>query len=233
MAGNIRRSLQELSEEVATNPNSTAFVELAAAYRERGDLERAMRLVVRQLAPDHLATRLALVRLYMDERRHVEADLELHEAERIAPGDRAVAELRQRRDQAQPAEASRGQSTSAEGAFRGLQAEHPGTLGVLLIDAEGQVIEGHMSEENGAPPASAGVHLVNARTEAERVASYLDLGELKGMVVESAMARLTISPVGRDVIIVATHSDLPAGQAARVVQRAWDIAEEYLSDMGR
>lgn len=268
MAGNTRRSLQELSEEVATNPNSTAFVELASAYRERGDTERAMRLclrglqrhpthveahfelgriyeargerelaldewgVVRQLAPDHLATRLVLVRLYLEEGRQIEADLELKEAERIAPDDRAVAELRAQRSKTLR-DKGEGKDTSREGAFRSLQAEHPGTLGVLLIDADGQVIEGHMSAENGAPEAGAGIHLVSARAEAERVASYLDLGELTGMVVESATARLTISPVGRDVIIVATRSDLPAGQAARVVQRAWDIAEEYLSDMGQ
>ena len=44
-----RRSIAELSAEVAANPDSTATVELARAYRERGDLERALRLCVRGL----------------------------------------------------------------------------------------------------------------------------------------------------------------------------------------
>lgn len=44
-----RRSIAELSAEVAANPESTAVVELAAAYRERGDLERALRLCLRGL----------------------------------------------------------------------------------------------------------------------------------------------------------------------------------------
>lgn len=44
-----RRSIAELSAEVAANPDSTASVELAAAYRERGDLDRALRLCLRGL----------------------------------------------------------------------------------------------------------------------------------------------------------------------------------------
>jgi tetratricopeptide (TPR) repeat protein len=44
-----RRSIAELSAEVAANPDSTATIELAAAYRERGDLDRALRLCLRGL----------------------------------------------------------------------------------------------------------------------------------------------------------------------------------------
>jgi tetratricopeptide (TPR) repeat protein len=44
-----RRSIAELSAEVAANPDSTAAVELAQAYRERGDLDRALRLCLRGL----------------------------------------------------------------------------------------------------------------------------------------------------------------------------------------
>lgn len=44
-----RRSIAELSAEVAGNPDSTAAVDLARAYRERGDLERALRLCLRGL----------------------------------------------------------------------------------------------------------------------------------------------------------------------------------------
>jgi len=60
MAGSTRRSLQELSAEVATNPKSTAFVELAAAYRERGDLQRALWLCLRGLQrhPTHVEAHL-------------------------------------------------------------------------------------------------------------------------------------------------------------------------------
>ena len=269
MAGNTRRSIQELSEEVATNPNSTAFVELAAAYRERGDLDRAMRLclrglqrhpthveahfelgliyeargerelaldewgVVHQLAPDHVASRFALIRLYIEEGRAAEAVSHFREAERVAPNDPRIAEFRGSLENLPDDGGGGPQATIDKNVFEALEADNPGTLAVLLVDSDGQVLEGHMPGENGAPETSVGVNLVGAKTEAERVASYLQLGELKGMIVESSSARLSISPVGRDVIVVATRCDLPAGQAARVVQRAWDLAEEYLSGMGR
>ena len=269
MAENTRRSIQELSEEVATNPNSTAFVELAAAYRERGDLDRAMRLclrglqrhpthveahfelgliyeargerelaldewgVVHQLAPDHVASRFALIRLYIEEGRAAEAVSHFREAERVAPNDPRIAEFRGSLENLPDDGGGEPQATIEKNVFEALEADHPGTLAVLLVDSDGQVLEGHMPGENGAPETSVGVNLVGAKTEAERVASYLQLGELKGMIVESSSARLSISPVGQDVIVVATRCDLPAGQAARVVQRAWDLAEEYLSGMGR
>lgn len=268
MDGNTHRSLEDLSAEVASNPNSTAFVELAAAYRERGDLERAMRLclrglqrhpthveahfelgriyeargerelaldewgVVMQLAPEHLVVRLTLARLFIDEGRRDEALAQLERAEAIAPGDPRLNELRRSLDATPAAHEDEVESGNGR-VFDALGREHPGTLGVLLVDSEGQVLEGHMAAENGDVLGALGANLIDARAEAERVASYLQLGELKGMVVESQNARLTVSPVGRDVVIVATRTDLPAGQAAIVVQRAWDLAESYLSNLSR
>ncbi|NIR46109.1 MAG: tetratricopeptide repeat protein [Gemmatimonadetes bacterium] len=270
MEESTRRSLEELSAEVASNPNSTAFVELAAAYRARGDLERAMRLclrglqrhpthveahfelgriyeargerelaldewgVVLQLAPEHLNTRLTLVRLYLDEGRQSDATAELERAETIAPGDPRLNEFRGLLDSGLAPPEAEGESGNGRGhVFESLGEDHPGTLGILLVDAEGEIIESHMPAENGDVQAALGTDLIEARAEAERVASYLQLGELKGMVVESKSARLTVSPVGRDVVIVATRTDLPAGQAALVVQRAWDLAESYLSNLNR
>jgi predicted regulator of Ras-like GTPase activity (Roadblock/LC7/MglB family) len=260
MVGNNRRSLQELSAEVATNPNSTAFVELAAAYRERGDLQRALWLclrglqrhpthveahfelgriyeargerelaldewsIVRQLAPDHLPSRLALVRFYLDEGRRNEAERELRAAEELAPGDAAIAELwnelvtlSEDGDRGGPA-----------AVFDSMLDEYPGTLGVMLVDSEGRLVAGRIPEKRVESDLALAVNLAGARSEAERVASYLDMGELRGIVVESDSVRLTVSPVGGHAIIVATASETPAGLAARAVQRAWEIAEEHL-----
>jgi tetratricopeptide (TPR) repeat protein len=254
--------------KVATNPNSTAFVELAGLYRERGDLDRAMRLclrglqrhpthveahfelgriyeargerelaldeweMVQQLAPDHLSSRLASVELYLEEGRNVEAESELKEAERLAPDHSSVTALRKLVDTLPKEPESEPEPAEPGGVFDAIEAD-PGTLGVMLVDSDGGFIEGHAPGSENASEAAVGVNLISARAEAERVASYLELGDLKGMVVEGSGARLTISPVGRDVIIVATKSDLPAGQAARLAQRAWAAAEGYLSDMGR
>jgi predicted regulator of Ras-like GTPase activity (Roadblock/LC7/MglB family) len=78
-----------------------------------------------------------------------------------------------------------------------------------------------------------GVTLNGAKSEATRVASYLGLGELQGMIIESAVARLTVSPVVGGIVIVATRTEVPAGQAARLVLRAREIAEVHLGDKER
>ncbi len=265
MAANARRSLRELSAEVATNPNSTAFVELAAAYRERGDLQRALWLCLRglqrhpthvqahyelgciyeargerelaldewsivlQLAPEHVASRLALIRLYLEEGRRAEAEAELEAAQAVTPGDPTLAELWSR------LEAIGDDSALGEGAgvFDELVASSPGTLGVLLADSEGRVIVGHMPDRGVESDMALAVNLNGARAEGKRVASYLNLGDLKGLVVEGEAARLTVSSMGEHVIIAATSRDLPAGRAVRVVQRAWQVANAYLSENGR
>jgi tetratricopeptide (TPR) repeat protein len=265
MAGNIRRSLQELSAEVATNPNSTAFVELAAAYRERGDARRALWLclrglqrhpthveahfelgriyeargerelaldewnIVRQLAPDHLASRLALVRLYISEGRRADAQVELEAAQEISQGNAIITELW---DELEDLEEDR-PVAAREGVFDSLVADYPGTLGILLIDRDGRVIVGGISQEGVESDMALAVNLYSAQAEAERVASYLGMGDLSGFVVESDSARLTVSPVEENVVVVVTSHDVPAGRAARVGQRAWQVAQDYLSTNGR
>ena len=262
MAG-PRRSLQELSAEVATNPNSTAFVELAAAYRERGDLARAMRLslrglerhpthveahfelgciyeaggerelaldewsIVRQLAPDHLAGIYALVRLYLEEGRLDDAERELASARSLAPNSPQIAALMERFDAA-AADAPGVVSNDAPpvNATNGLEDSE--AIGVLLVDAQGRLTAGQMQGGSAESNKELGKNLSDARAEAERVASYLELGEWKGMVVESSAARLSVTPVGESVVIVVTTPDMPAGGAVRVVRRARENARAFL-----
>ena len=261
MVGDERRSIRELSEEVATNPDSVAFVDLVAAYRERGDLERALRLclrglerhpthveahyelgriyevkgeaelaadewgIVRQLAPDHLPSRLAMVRLYMAEGRPVRAAEELQAAEELAPGDATIAELWKELEESRRAGADADQEE--RGLFARLREDFPGTLGAMLVDAEGNVLEGHMTPQGIESDRSLAGTLSGAAEEAARVASYLMLGELRAMVIESAVVRLSISPVEDALVVVATACDLPAGQAALVAQRAAELAAEH------
>lgn len=263
MAGRTTRTLQELSAEVATNPNSTAFVELATVYRERGDLPRAMKLclrglqrhpthveahyelgriydaqgerelaldewaVVRQLAPDHLPARCAIVRLYMEEGREAEAERELRDARKLAPESKAVAELWN------SFKGIRGDGArSASALFDDLEFEQPGTLGALLVDTNGGVVAGRMPEGAAESEEALGRNMRGAREEAERVASYLGLGSWLGMVVETGESRLAIAPLGDGVVVVATRPVVPAGRAARVVQRASQVAKAYLKGSG-
>ena len=269
MAGSTRRSLQELSAEVAANPNSTAFVELAAAYRERGDLDRAVRLCLRglqrhpthveahyelgriyeqrgerelaldewgialQLAPDHLPSRLSIIRLYLDEGRPADAARELLLAREIAPGDASVAELWSKLEPMRRDGDGSEDAAAPVGLFGELKREYPGTLGALLVDATGRLVEDRMTPRGVESDRMLGVTLSGARAEAERVASYLQLGDLRSVVIESAVVRLTMSAVGGITLIVATACDLPAGQAARVLARARELAREHLESLGK
>lgn len=264
MAGKTTRSLQELSAEVATNPNSTAFVELAAAYRERSDLDRALRLclrgiqrhpthveahyelgriyevmgerelaldewgVVRQLAPDHLPSRLAMTRLYLEEGRSERAEEELRAAEELAPGDAAIAVLWK---QLEVVRRDGGAGERGWGLFASLRDEYPGTLGVVLVDAEGEVLEGRMTPQGVESDRSLASTLSGAAAEAKRVASYLVLGQVRNVMIESAVVRLTIRSVGSALIVLATACDVPAGQSHLAMQRAEELARTYLERM--
>jgi predicted regulator of Ras-like GTPase activity (Roadblock/LC7/MglB family) len=265
MAGSTRRSLQELSAEVATNPKSTAFVELAAAYRERGDLQRALWLclrglqrhpthveahfelariyeergerelaldelaIVRQLAPDHVRSRLALIEIHLEEGKRNEAERELQAVEDLAPQDPTVMRLRSRfRVSSKKMATSRSQ-----GVFEPLVKEYPGTLGAMMIDSDGEVVAGHVPAKGREETGSLAENLSGARQEANRVASYLQLGEVRAMLVESASTRITVAPLGDGAVVVSTSSDIPAGQATRVRRKAVELARGYASKGGR
>ena len=261
MAGKAVRSIQALSAEVANDPNSTAFVELAAAYRERGDVERALRLclrglqrhpthveahhelgriyeargerelaldewsIVRQLAPEHLPARLATVRLYLQEGRTERAETELRAAEELAPDNATIAELWQELESTRAQMADGGPPVEL---FAEMGSRFPGILGVLLVNSKGQVLEGQMTPRGLESDRSLALNLSGAKREAARVASYLILGDLKTVVIESGMVRLTIAPVGDAVVILATASELPPGQAALALRRAVGLAEQYV-----
>lgn len=263
MAGNTRRSLQELSAEVATNPNSTAFVELAAAYRERGDLHRALWLclrglqrhpthveahyelgriyeargerelaldewgIVRQLAPEHLRSRLQLVRLYLAERRFADAEQELRAAEEFAPNDERLRSFWRELEVVREA----GPQSAPGALFDKLLADYPGTRGVMVVAGDGEIVVGEIA----GPGAdnTLGVNLAGARKDAERVASYLELGELKRILLESELERLTLRLLDGDLLIIATGSDVPAGRAVQVEQRASQLAGPFLKDLER
>ncbi len=277
-----RRSLQELSSEVAQDPNSTAFVDLAIAYRERGDLERALRLclrglqrhpthveahyalgriyrdrgdrelaldewrVVQQLAPEHVPAKVAAAELFLDEGRIEDARRELAEAKDLAPDDPRVEELRRRLETdgsrgPAPTEAAPRSTEPASGPsvataspddLGTLGDEHPGTLAVLVLDASGDVVESWSDPDGTRWGMEIGDHLAGARDEAERVASYLDLGRWATMVVESEEVRLSVAPAEAGTVIVATRPDVPAGRAARALRDAAARAADHVAEDG-
>ncbi len=117
--------------------------------------------------------------------------------------------------------------------FDQLTADQRGMRGVLLISADGEVVAGQIARVAGESDEALGANLAEARGEAERVAGYLALGGLKGMVVEREGGRLTLASLENHTIIVASEAELPAGRAARAVKLASRLAEDYLRDRVR
>jgi Flp pilus assembly protein TadD len=74
------QSLRALEEAWRRNPEAT-FVRLAGAYREHGRLDEAVRVVERGLTrrPGHLAGRVLLARIQLDQNEHVEAESTIQE----------------------------------------------------------------------------------------------------------------------------------------------------------
>lgn len=266
MGASTRRSIQDLSAEVAANPNSTAFVDLAAVYRERGETERALRLclrglqrhpthveahyelgriyeirgerelaldewaIVRQLAPDHLPSRLDLVRLYLEEGRYAAAAIELEEARRIAPADGHVEELHERLRAAARAETNGvGRRAPPSGYFRSLPVGG-GVQGVLLVGADGRVQHGRLSGLDRNLAIELASSLSGARAEAERVASYLHMGRLRGFVSEEWDRRIVVTSLKDRMILVVTALEVPPGKAAWLAQKASQIVESQQAD---
>lgn len=82
------RQIREWSEEVARNPESPVFVPLADAYRSRGKLDAALRVLLRGLGrnPQHIEGHAVLARVYMARGDREKAFDEWHAINDLEPG---------------------------------------------------------------------------------------------------------------------------------------------------
>lgn len=82
------REIREWSEEVARNPESPVFVPLADAYRSRGKLDAALRVLLRGLGrnPQHIEGHAVLARVYMARGDREKAFDEWHAIVDLDPG---------------------------------------------------------------------------------------------------------------------------------------------------
>ncbi|MGH7545685.1 MAG: tetratricopeptide repeat protein, partial [Gemmatimonadota bacterium] len=144
-----RRSIAELSAEVAANPDSTAAVDLARAYRERGDLERALRLCLRGLErnPTLVSAHHELGCIYWARGERQLALDEWSTVKRLAP-DHLEA-----RGAMAKAYASEGRNEEAMREIRDALAIRPDDRGLQALLAEvGSVTDGAAEPEPPATP---------------------------------------------------------------------------------
>jgi predicted regulator of Ras-like GTPase activity (Roadblock/LC7/MglB family) len=102
-------------------------------------------------------------------------------------------------------------------------------LGVLLVDAQGLVHAGRLTEAVAGEAAVLGAVLGGAIGEAARTAAHLSLGEWRGIQLESEHAVLHLAPARNDaVVLLAARRSAPAGWVFRSAAQAVEVAARYL-----
>jgi predicted regulator of Ras-like GTPase activity (Roadblock/LC7/MglB family) len=102
-------------------------------------------------------------------------------------------------------------------------------LGVLLVDMQGLVHAGRLTEAVAGEAAVLGAVLGGAIGEAARTAAHLSLGEWRGIQLEAEYAVLHLAPAGNDaVVLLAARRSAPAGWVFRSAAQAVEVAARYL-----
>jgi len=105
-------------------------------------------------------------------------------------------------------------------------------MGALLVDAQGLVLAGRLTDAVASDPAVIGAVLGGAIGEATRTTTHLALGAWRGILLEAEHALLHIAPAGADsVVVLAARRGAPAGwllrAAAQCTERSVRFLEEY------
>jgi predicted regulator of Ras-like GTPase activity (Roadblock/LC7/MglB family) len=116
-------------------------------------------------------------------------------------------------------------------AFDELLATGP-LLGALLVDAQGLVLAGRLTEAVAGEAAVLGAVLGGAVGEAARTVAHLGLGRWRGMLLESEHALLHLAPAAGDgVLVLAARRATPPGwmlrAAAQAAEQAARLPEVY------
>jgi predicted regulator of Ras-like GTPase activity (Roadblock/LC7/MglB family) len=100
-------------------------------------------------------------------------------------------------------------------------------LGAILIDERGLVLAGRLGGDADAD--MLGAILNGAVAEAARTVTHLELGAWNGVLLETDVALVHISPVGSGaVVVLAARREAPAGWVVRTASQAAEIARRFL-----
>lgn len=210
MADEIRR----WSEELAREPNSLVFLQLAEALRAQG--QRAVALKIAQRGLD----------------RHP------GNTEARALVDRIAAELGEelaiQQAAAALAAASRVEAAAASAAsrlFADLLIDDGQTA--LLLDDSGYVLAGLYLDGDGADVGQdVGAQLSGISEEIERSTRHLGLGDWTSLTFETGAAVVAMSPTAaqgeRGLVVVAASRSTPLGLLRRLLERCSGRASGWL-----
>lgn len=104
-------------------------------------------------------------------------------------------------------------------------------LGALLVDVNGLVLAGRLTEAMRGDSAILGAVLGGAIGEATRTSYHLALGAWRGILLDAEHALLHLAPAGNDaVMVLAARRDAPAGWVMRASAHAIGQAQQYMEE---
>lgn len=250
-AGQLDYATKVASRGLERHPsNAEAHDLLARIWVDRGDLERAFDAwnAVLRLIPDHAAARKGLGYVRFKQGKLEEAEGHLSAA-LPSDGDGAAAAalvmvrraLDERRagteGSAPPPSPAPAAGSSTRDATSGPAPQElfsdlvdGGEQAALLLDAAGLVTAGaYVTADDRDVAQEVGAELSGVSDEAERAMRHLDLGHWTSIVVETDAATISLSPVGRDsVLLVAAAKSVALGLARRMLDRCAARARAWL-----
>jgi hypothetical protein len=208
MADEIRR----WSEELAREPNSLVFLQLAEALRAQGQLAVALKIAQRGLDrhPGNSEAR-ALVDRIASERG----------AEETAQQALAALAAASHMDSAAESAASR--------LFADLLLDDDQTA--LLLDESGYVLGGLYLDGDGVDVGQdVGAQLSGISEEIVRSTRHLGLGDWRSLTFETDAAVVAMSPTAQQgLVVVAASRSTPLGLLRRLLERCVERAANWLA----
>lgn len=129
---------------------------------------------------------------------------------------------------AAPFTGARRRPTDPQAVFDELLGGGP-LLGALLVDAQGLVLAGRLTDAIDGDAAILGAVLGGAAGEAARTVSMLKLGSWRGILLECGRALLHVSPTGDGdgVLVLAAERSAPPGWLLRSAAQAAELAARF------
>ena len=209
MADEIRR----WSDELAREPNSLVFLQLADALRAQGQLAVALKIAQRGLDrhPGNAEARALVDRITSEQ-----------SAEEAAQRALAALAAASRREAEEENAASR--------LFADLLMDDAQTA--LLLDDSGYVLGGLYLDGEGVDVGQdVGAQLSGISEEIVRSTRHLGLGDWRSVTFETGAAVVAMSPTAQQgLLVVAASRSTPLGLLRRLLERCVDRASRWLDE---
>jgi tetratricopeptide (TPR) repeat protein len=250
--GRTEAALQLCIRALARDPaHLDGHALLAQLYLESGDEERAGDewSIILRLDPDHFEANRGLGFYWLERGRHADARRHLERAAARRRGDAAVAGALALLDgdsaamgapvepapaptpisAAAPTPISAPAPTPAPGQVFGPLLDDAACLGVLLLDGQGLIRAGGLRDGVEGQVETLAALIGGVLGEASRALEQLECGAWRGLVVETNVATIRLTPFGGGLLLLLLAvPSAPTGALDRLVARAGELGEHLV-----